>query len=557
MSQEEGFDSFYESTRRAVLVAAYALTGDRPAAEAAVRASYAQAWQRWRRVSALDDPLDWVQQRAWRIAERRHAATPGTDGPAVLSGLSDQERRQLARQVTVDSVPDRLASLAAEVAGSSYPDASVVRRAGRRRRRTRLWLGVAVAAVAALVVAGLAWVPGDQPDASSEPRTPARSASPSALLPVAEDLLASNQVRRLGGPRSRGWRVDRTDANTSGDGINSVCQQRRFADPSGRSALVRVFEAAGTTRRSAVQTVEVSRSVARARRTYLTTVGWYAGCQVARLRVLGAYRVDGVGDQAQVLDLRLAERPASSITVAVARTGAVVTSIVVTSVGADPPAVRAVVVTLADAVRGLCGRSVAGRCVTRPASRVVPPPPAGHGEARGSLAVADLPPVGRVDRPWVGTRPARPSTSSPVPCAGTDFRSAGAVRSRTRTYLIPQTALPDRFGLTETYGTFGSGRAAARFLATARDRLVGCAQRDVTTELGAERRRTAPRTELHQWLLTTTVSPSEKVRFRVGLVRVGRSVAQLTFAPTPGADLSDRAFGSLLSRAGDRLRELG
>jgi hypothetical protein len=79
----------------------------------------------------------------------------------------------------------------------------------------------------------------------------------------------------------------------------------------------------------------------------------------------------------------------------------------------------------------------------------------------------------------------------------------------------------------------------------------------MTTEVGPERRRTAPRTEVSHWLLTTTVSASEKVLSRVGLVRVGRSVAQLTFAPTPGADLSDQVFGSLLTRAGDRLRELG
>jgi hypothetical protein len=46
------------------------------------------------------------------------------------------------------------------------------------------------------------------------------------------------------------------------------------------------------------------------------------------------------------------------------------------------------------------------------------------------------------------------------------------------------------------------------------------------------------------------------VRFRVGFVRVGRSVAQLTFIPAPGADLTPAAFDALLVRAGDRLREL-
>jgi hypothetical protein len=79
----------------------------------------------------------------------------------------------------------------------------------------------------------------------------------------------------------------------------------------------------------------------------------------------------------------------------------------------------------------------------------------------------------------------------------------------------------------------------------------------MTTEVGPERRRATPRADVSQRLLTTTVSASEKVLSRVGFVRAGRSVAQLTFAPTPGADLSEQVFGSLLTRAGDRLRELG
>lgn len=433
----------------------------------------------------------------------------------------------------------------------------------RRRRRTRVLLVVA-AVVAALVVAGVAggaWLPEGNLGAASEPSTAAGKpgTTPSPRLPVTGDLLDGRQIRGLGGPRDRAWTVARTDANTSGDGINSVCQQRRFADPRGDAAMVRAFSAAGTPRRTAVQTVEVSRSARQARRTYLTTLGWYAGCRVARLQVLDAYRVDRVGDQAQVLTLLLAERPSTSVTVAVARTGSVVTSTVGTTVGARPTPVAQVVRTLEVAVRKLCVRTVAGRCVTRPAYRPVPPPPAGPGEERGVLAVADLPAVGRVDEPWVGTRTAPAGASSDpsvTRCGSADFRGAGALRSRSRTYLVPQSTLPARFGLTETYGTFASTTRAARFLSTMRADLAGCEERDVTTDVGRERRSHTARLDASQWLLTTTVSSSEKVPLRVGYVRAGRSVAQLTFTPTPGADLSEDVFGSLLARAGDRLREL-
>jgi hypothetical protein len=47
------------------------------------------------------------------------------------------------------------------------------------------------------------------------------------------------------------------------------------------------------------------------------------------------------------------------------------------------------------------------------------------------------------------------------------------------------------------------------------------------------------------------------VRFRVGFVRVGRTVAQVTFAPSPRDDISEANFRALLIRSGDRLRELG
>jgi hypothetical protein len=53
------------------------------------------------------------------------------------------------------------------------------------------------------------------------------------------------------------------------------------------------------------------------------------------------------------------------------------------------------------------------------------------------------------------------------------------------------------------------------------------------------------------------VTNSAKVRFRVGFIRVGRTVAQLTFASVPHEDMSAPHFRELVQRAGDRLLELG
>ena len=305
-----------------------------------------------------------------------------------------------------------------------------------------------------------------------------------------------------------------------------------------------------------MQTVEVSRSARQASRAFRTTVGWYAGCQVGRLQLLNAYRVDNIGDEADVLMIRLWHEPVTTMSVAVARTGAVTTSTVGTTVGGAAPPAAQIVQSLADAVAMLCARSGSADCAKSPRYTVEPPPPSGEG--RGVLAVADLPPVGRIDRPWVGTDEVASHTNpAATSCDRADF--AGAARVRSRTYLIPGAGVPSRFGLSETYGVFGSTGDAARFLAGVRAKVGGCGRRDLATTVSATGtvRRSSPRLDLSGWTLTTKVSASETVRFRVGFVRVGRAVAQVTFAPSPQDDMTDASFRSLLVRAGDRLRELG
>jgi hypothetical protein len=373
------------------------------------------------------------------------------------------------------------------------------------------------------------------------------------MMPTANDLLYPEQLSRFGPTRT--WHTARTGNNTTGDGINTVCQQDRFADPQGYSALVRSFRASGQPSRRAVQTVEVSRSPEAAARAFRTTVGWYAGCRVARLQVVDAYHVDHVGDQADVLTLRVGGTPSSTVSVAVARTGSVTTSTVGTSSGGTPPPVTEVTRSLGEAVEKLCARTGSPGCVGRPTLRAVPPPPAG--EARGMLATADLPPVGRIADPWVGTRAVTPGRNpAATSCDRAGFAGAGATARRSRTFLVPQAAVPARFGLTETSGRFRTPKAAAAFLAGVRHQVAGCEKRDLGTKVGPAHHRRGPRSDRSTWTLTTEVSRTEKVRFRVGFVRVGPRVAQLTFAPTATDDMTDGSFDRLVDRAGERLRQL-
>ena len=598
MQPEDSFDAFYASTRDAALHQAFALTGDLRSARSGVRDAYAAAWRHWRKVSRVDDPLDWVRPRAWRLAQRRHRARRwhrarglSAGQRSVLDALtrlrSDRRRALLlvdlagldldaaarelevprdaaerslteARSAVADAVDvpphlvgEALRSLAPAPAQTGLPRAPLLRRDGRRKHRRRLLVGTVAAATVALTAGAVAYEP-DRGSASTGP-APSPSAAPAAKTPSSGDLLDAAQIGRLAGPQP--WRVTRTDNNTAGSGLNSLCQQDRFADPRGYATLVRTFEAAGDPHRTAVQTVEMSRSARSAERGYRTALGWYAGCRAARVQVLRSHRVAGVGDQADVLTLRIWTRPVRTVTVALARTGRLTTSTVSTTEG-PAPAVGAVSSTLAESVVSLCHPGLAGACVHHASARAVPPPPSGA--EPGILAVADLPPAGAVDRPWVGTRPTRPRRNpSATTCDRADF--AGATRVRARTYLIPRASLPARFGLSETYGVFRTPRAAAAFLAKVRGTVAGCAKRDLATEVGAEQRtaRRSPQLDQSHWDLTTKVSAREKVRFHLGFVRVGDKVAQLTFSPTPGDDMPENSFGALLTRAGDRLRELG
>ena len=48
MRSPDAFDDFYAGSRDRLLLETYALTGDVPAARAAVRDAFAVAWQHWR-----------------------------------------------------------------------------------------------------------------------------------------------------------------------------------------------------------------------------------------------------------------------------------------------------------------------------------------------------------------------------------------------------------------------------------------------------------------------------------------------------------------------------
>ncbi|HSE71398.1 MAG TPA: sigma factor-like helix-turn-helix DNA-binding protein [Nocardioidaceae bacterium] len=604
MGREEQFDSFYLATRRALVMQTFALTGDLSAAQGAVRDAYTAAWHHWRKASAHEDPLDWVRPRAWQLAQRRHTArlrqrtkglrpetqdvldaiaklpasqrrvilltqlagVPLDKAARELNTTEEQAERNLraaaagvaaALDIGSAAIREHLLELDAAIADARLPRASIIRRAGVKRRRSHTAIAAFTAAFLTVAAGAFAHEPrtGSEPEARMI-RQPAPATSDSApaesKLPSTDDLLNRRAIAGLGPAQS--WRVEETHDNTDGNGINSICQQSRFADPDGLSAMVREFRAKGRPSRTATQTIEISRTPEQAETAYQTVVGWFAGCQEARLQLLRAYDVSGVGDRASVMFVRVWEEPVTTYSVAVSQVGQVVTSTIGTTVAGQTAGVDRVARVLAESVAPMCAQDGEEKCAAAPKASAVPPPVAGSEE--GLLAVVDLPPVGAVNEPWVGTT-AQTAKQNPAEttCDRADF-SRGAKRAMTRTYLIPGARLPTRFGLSETVGEFRSEEAATRFLSNIRAKVAGCEDRDLATEvvdagdLGGGRSGSV-------WQLSTEISDAETVRFTMGFIRVGNKVAQLTFAPADDADMSLTDFRALLVRAGERLGELG
>lgn len=612
MRAEEQFDSFYLKTRRALVHQAFALTGDLPAAQKAVRDTYVAAWHHWRKVSTYDDPRDWVRPRAWMLAQRRHTArlwhrtkTISATDKVVLDALhqlSVQERRVIllsdlvglpatvaARELSMtqsdyerrlDTARARfdaalegrpapasgpLPSLAGAVADVSLPRPTTVRREGRRRRRTHTAVAVAAAVFLAVGSGAVAHEPAPGPADAGPVVDPGSTTGPSPdtsptpeptgpPLPSADDLLGTRELALLV-PGTR-WGEVRTHDNTSGDGRSIVCQRERFADPEGLAALVRTSKTRGQAGMQATQVLEVSPSPAQAQTTFETVRSWFAGCLADPIHLRSTYRVDGVGDRAFLADLEGWKPPTPSYSVAVAQVGQVVTTTVVRAAKGPAVSPTQALRGLAEAVRRICATTDQARCVQGPRRETAPPGPTG--EEKGILSVLDLPGLTGVPRPWAGTSPApaRPNPAATT-CDRAQFSRMGAGRTRTRTFLVPGAALPERFGLTETYGTFPTAAAARSFLSTVRRRMADCEDRNLATRVEPPRSLRGGTLDGTTWRLSTELSESREIVFDVGFVRHGTSVAQVTFVPAGRADLPPGAFRAILVRAGQRLREIG
>lgn len=613
MRNPDEFDAFYKDARDRLLLQTYALTGDLPASRAAVRDSFVVAWHHWRKISRMEDPEAWARPHAWAHAQRRHTArlwhrdkhldpeiratlealgklSVPQRKTLLLSQLASVSMEEMAREVglprrdaerELQSATSRFAmhrdlpsthirtafdALREHVGEGRWPRPSIIRRAGAARRRTHTAVG-AIGAVAALVVSGLLVtdVAGVRPTLSrDEPgAAAARGSEGSGAVPRPEptpdalpesSLLSSAQVGlELAGA---GWRVLETTDNTGEDTVTLPCQQDPYADPRGTAALVRSFgsRAPAAGRATAYQSAEVSASEKAAGRAYDRARGWFAGCTDPRVQLLATYRVEGVGDDATTVVLRSWAKQGSTLVASIARTGRVTTTTLVETPGAGGPPVPRTTRLFSAAVGSLCHLRDGGACSTR--ARLTPAPPLPVGQVPGMLGEIDLPPVTGVMRPWVGTEPRKAMTNvAATGCDKAEFTGSGISNNLTRSFVIPGTDLPAEFGLTETVGSLPAPRARA-FVEQVRSRMKACPDKDLGSDVERLADESTRDTDLSVWRVTTEISDDHSVRFLMGIVRSGTSVAQVGFVPTDKVTMRAGAFPDLVRRALDRLPAL-
>ncbi|WP_323792229.1 hypothetical protein [Nocardioides sp.] len=461
-----------------------------------------------------------------------------------------------------------------------WPRPSIIRRAGAARRRTHTGVGVAVA-VTALVVSGSLLVDSagarptlDRPAFTEgtavlpDPDTDTDAAAgvtdpPPPTLTETSMLGAADLKARFDGR----WSILDTSGNDEGTGLVLPCQLERYADPRGAAALVRTFTTAtGKKKRAqtdavqATQLTEASSSTNRAKRAFRTASTWFGDCTQGRVQLLATATPKKVGDQSLQIVLESWGNPQRSHVISLARTGVYTTTTVVSSPLGDNDGAAARTAAgrlLSGAVQKLCSLPDAGACGTKKAGVVLRDPlPAGA--TPSMLSEIDLPQIGSIKKPWVGTEPRKPVTNDAASSCDTTsfrgkFRDRAFTNNATRTFVIPGAKLPTEFGLTQTVGSLPGGRAEA-LVEAVRGALGGCdaLNTEVDRVMGADVRDTS----LSVWRLAVEVTDSRTVIFYMAIMRNGTAVSQLGFLPSSSGDLTSPEFVALAQRAQDRLAQL-
>lgn len=602
MTRVDEFNSFYSSTFSEAVRVTYAVIGDRQVAFEATVDAYRRAWRDWSKIRD-GQPLGYVRNEAWKLTalsrgthplRRKHEEDSDTALLDALSELSIDDRRlivlmtlgntdleeassevgvpaeegiesvtnallalETALSETIDQIERRMHNLGAATDSLERPLPASVRIAAERGRQRNTVLLVA-AAVALIVGGGFVVTDGDAlASRSSLPyREKVGSERPDVVVDAHKidtgNLLTTAQVNRL--DLARRWTVGTTDKDVRNTEPYATCPVKRFADKHPVKVLVRTYQTDGTGNETVAQSIEVSRSDSVAARAYERLVQWYSDCQHPRVQLVASYVVHRPFGDFQILRLRSHSSPERTFTVGFSHSGTVTSTLVHEVDGAKGPPITTFARTLNDSVSRVCADS-GGNCTNVITVTRTEPPRTSTDPS--FLGIVDLPPIADIDRVWVGVAPfsARKNPAATV-CDKADF--TGEPSAKAKVFVIPQAKeLPKAFGVAETVAHFASVKIAKGFVATIAARVKDCAGKKLSARIDQTNTFKTKTYSGRSWRVGLEITKGTRIYYRMSVVRRGADVAQVTFTPTKGFDITSKEFAAVAARAGSRLLYFG
>jgi DNA-directed RNA polymerase specialized sigma24 family protein len=603
MRRGDVFDAFYRRYRPRILHQTYVFSGDTETAQRATKEAFVHAAHHWRRLQADPDAEAWLRVHAFRAAglarnrgrrpwyvrafeiaadhrplllalqglsptERtliilRYVVGSNVNAAAREAGVSEEQARDLIQRsirtlstkvpVEEANLPARLDGLRDDLESVADDRTTSLRRDGRRRRRSQLVLA-GLAGVAALVAAGAltAVAPGHH-----AATVPPGNEGPNDV-PVMVPSIRVSQLLPLrtvvDTDRTRDWQVESTSWDKDAVTTYDACLPFVTSDAHAEHFWIRKYSAGSGKTSDAYQTLQVSLTSSAARVAYQRVITAYGQCSAAGRQLVEYDKVTRSGDEAALV--RFNETVGSDVrvqTIAVARTGKVVTSFAVTQPEPSSVSMPAVAALAQDAVNQVCGPA-GGRCgSSTPRMSVAIPPEAASD--RSFLSVIDLPTPRGITGRWLATSPARAgSNPAATQCDKASFDAT--THPMTRTYVVDGDAkVPATFGVTETTAHFADASAAASFVNHVRTVVRGCHDRQLSLAVSkTQALHTHPDgVEGYIWSINAQLSEKQAQKYLTALIRIGDRVAQVTFTPTDKYGLDFDQFVAVVKRAGQRL----
>jgi RNA polymerase sigma factor (sigma-70 family) len=129
---EGGFEAFFEAEHARLLRALFIVTGSRQEAEELMQDAFVSVWERWDRVSAMEDPTGYLYRTAMnRFRSRLRAAVRASRRAVVPQPPADpleavDDRDRVLRALAALTVRQRAALVLTEFLGFSSDDAATM-----------------------------------------------------------------------------------------------------------------------------------------------------------------------------------------------------------------------------------------------------------------------------------------------------------------------------------------------------------------------------------------------------------------------------------------------